>query len=183
MAKAIKRYQLLQGFQLMQYFNVGGKAVPVTFSHGIRKPYLIRGMFSTDVPELQEAIEGDNGFGTLFHLAHTDYFDDAGNSFVPEEVSDNTPEETIPETEVAEENISAEEHIEEAATDIPEAPAEEPKKTEPETTDYPEITTLKDAKQKLFDLFPGEFKPSNVPNKPALLNKAKAKNITFSKLV
>jgi len=163
----IKKYQLLQGFQLTQFFEVNGKAVPITFSHGIRKPYLIRGMFYTDVPELQAVLEADNGFGTIFHEVIPEVIEDVIEGPTAEEI----PKEEVPIEETKEE-IPAEDPIKE----------EVPEETEPAITDYPDVKNLQEARQKMFDLFPGEFKPANLPNKPAVLNKAKAKNITFSKL-
>ena len=162
----IKKYQLLQGFQLTQFFEVNGKVVPITFSHGIRKPYLIRGMFYTDVPELQAVLEADNGFGTVFHEVIPEVVEEVieGPSLgePDDELTEDIPKEEVPEEE-------------ETVEDIPE-------KGEPAITDYPDVKNLQEARQKMFDLFPGEFKPANLPNKPAVLNKAKAKNITFSKL-
>lgn len=52
----------------------------------------------------------------------------------------------------------------------------------PEITDYPEVTNLQEARQKMIDLFPTEFKISNLLNKNALFNRMKDKKITFSKL-
>lgn len=165
----IKKYQLLQGFQLTQFFEVNGKVVPITFSHGIRKPYLIRGMFYTDVPELQAVLEADNGFGTIFHEVLPEIIEDVADELVSEEI----PEEETP--------VYINEDI--TPSGIPDPIEEEgPSDTEPEITDYPDVKNLQEARQKMFNLFPGEFKPANLPNKPAVLNKAKAKNITFSKL-
>jgi len=166
MPKTIKKYQLLKGFQLMQFYNINGKVVAVTFSHGIRHPYLIRGMFITDVPELQEAIESDNGFGTIFH------------EVVPEEIPEEAIQEDIPQKAPEKKK---------AAKDTPASEPEDvsdigPDPAEGDPVDYPDVSNLQEARQKMFDLFPGEFKPANLPNKPAVLNKAKAKNITFSKL-
>lgn len=184
MSKVIKRYQLLTYVQLATSFMVNGTSIPVTFKGGITRPYLVRGRFSTDNPSLQEAIETDASFGKLFYLECT-YGD------VPALEEAPKVEETVaPETETVTEEVP-ETEVPEEETTVPEAPVEETKAPEttqvedskPVITDYPEVTNLQEARQKMFELFPGEFKPANMPNKPAVLNKAKDKNITFSKLV
>ena len=138
-------------------------------------------MFITDIPELQEAIESDNGFGTIFH------------EVVPEEIPEEAIQEDIPQ-KAPEKKKAAKDLRDTLDTDEkpPESSNKPAKETviihestgpeDPKTTDYPDVSNLQEARQKMFDLFPGEFKPANLPNKPAVLNKAKAKNITFSKL-
>lgn len=180
MSKITKRYQLLKDTQLSTTFQVNGNTVPVTFQHGITRPYLIRGRFTTSDPELQAAIEADNSFNILFYLEHTDGAEPVKVE-VPETVVPEVVEEVVPETT---------EEVPAAATEETPAPVEEvvPEVVEvkpevPAITDYPEITNLQEAKQKLLELFPGELKPANMPNAKAVINRAKERNVTFSKLV
>jgi hypothetical protein len=181
--KTIKKYQLLKGFQLATGFLVNGKLTPVTFQHGIRKPYLMRGMYSTDDPAMQEAIETDAGFNVDFCLIHSDTGD-----VIPEEVVPEVPQENIPETtEDLPSDVSLTEETPALETEVVPEQEEEPAAPETENipvgpVDYPEVTNIQEARQKMFDLFPGVYKPANLPNKKAVLNKAKENNITFSKL-
>ena len=71
----IKRYQLLRGMQLLTNFKVEGKVVCITFGGGIRRPYLIRGRFTTSDEDLQKAIEKSNGFGLDYYIEDTIYTD------------------------------------------------------------------------------------------------------------
>ena len=157
----IKRYQLLKVLSLATHFKVDDNTVTVRFMNGIRTPELIRGRFTTDDPNLQKAIEESKGF-------NVDYF--LENEVMPE--------------------------IEEVKADVPmtkviKEPAEKPAKKEKEKevveatagTDYPEILTVRDAREKLIELYPDELKPKDLPNKIAVLARSKEKNITFSKLV
>ena len=157
----IKRYQLLKVLSLATHFKVDENTVTVRFMNGIRTPELIRGRFTTDDPKLQKAIEESKGF-------NVDYF--LENEVMPE--------------------------IEEVKADVPmtkviKEPAEKPAKKEKEKevveatagTDYPEILTVRDAREKLIELYPDELKPKDLPNKIAVLARSKEKNITFSKLV
>lgn len=222
MSKIVKRYQLLKGFQLMMFVLVNGKQVTVTFQNGMRKPTLIRGRFSTDNLELQEALEADSGFNKEFYLEHTDYPEGepaqniigAGTEIVPPEgepvqepVADGKVLEDLPDPD---KTLTPEEpqQGDTVASDKPEEPPEQDKTPEepqhnvgsedvtPDTPstdgeepqqssgpiDYPEVTNLQEARQKLFDLFPGVYKPANLPNLKAVINRAKDMNITFSKL-
>lgn len=214
MSKVIKRYQLLKDFQMMMFVLVNGKQTTVTFQNGIRRPTLIRGRFTTDNPELQEALEADNGFNNIFCLEHTDYPE--GSSEIPQEVSnesvpagsmpqdesipEGTPDEIVPpEGDPIDEMVNDSDKTSDQA-EPPEVPQEtnadnKPGEDLPDMNkdpeapkadgpvDYPEVTNLQQAREKLFELFPGEFKPSNLPNLKAVLNRAKDKDITFSKLI
>lgn len=222
MSKTVKRYQLLKGFQLMMFVLVNGKQVTVTFQNGMRKPTLIRGRFSTDNLELQEALEADSGFNKEFYLEHTDYPEGepeqniigAGTEIVPPEgepvqkpVADGKVPEDLPDpdktltpeepqqgdtvasdkpAETPEQDKTPEEPqhnvgSEDVTPDTPSTDREEPQQPSG-PIDYPEVTNLQEARQKLFDLFPGVYKPANLPNLKAVINRAKDMNITFSKL-
>jgi hypothetical protein len=154
-----KIYQLKAHMQLFTHFKVGANVVGVTFQGGTRKPYLVRGRFYTADPDLQKAIESDVSFGTLFYLEKSEEDD------TPQPAKRTPPaiNKVAPANEGGNNSQSASDNG-------------------GSTTDYPEITTVKDAKAKLMELFP-EIKPANIPNQGALLNKAKMKGITFSKLV
>lgn len=165
--KTTKKYQLLKSFQLSTVFLVNGNIIPVTFAHGTRRPFLMRGMFSTDAPDLQKAIESDNAYGVEFCEMK------AKEQDIPADVPPIKKKDT---------KEKAKEEEKPPVKDIPKEGDNDTENKEPIAVDYPEVTNLQEARQKMFDLFPGEFKPANLPNKPAVLNKAKAKNITFSKL-
>jgi len=173
--------------QLATSFMVNGTSVPVTFKGGVSRPYLVRGRFSTDDPAMQEAIETDNAFGKLFFLENTFGEESAKEakailSEVPEAEVVGEATEEVPEVESPEAEATTEPESEKATEEVvEEAPKVDDGK--PVITDYPEVTNLQEARQKMFELFPGEFKPANMPNKAAVLNKTKEKNITFSKLV
>ena len=166
------------------------KRVSVTFQNGIRKPYLVRGRFSTDDSDLQNAIESSAGFNKEYHLEHVDYPEgeavqeivNTTTDAVEEPVVDN--EDLIPDEP---ENTDQEQVKDDEAPEVPEESKkneEADEKKEPAgPVDYPEITNLQQAREKLFELFPGVFKPANLPNLKAVLNRAKEKNITFSKLI
>ena len=162
MGKITKRYQLLKGFSLSTHFLVDGKSVNVQFSGGMRAPYLVRGRFSTSSPELQEAIESSKSFGEQYKLEHTDY--------------ENPEDANVEETPVLpEQDIAAEE----------EAPAEEEALTEDQPADgpvdHPEIETVGAAKQILLEMFK-DIKPGMLPNRVKLLEVAKERGHSFSKL-
>lgn len=57
-----------------------------------------------------------------------------------------------------------------------------PQDNPPTETDFPEILTVKDAREKLIELYP-ELKVKDLPNKIAVFARAKERSITFSKLV
>jgi hypothetical protein len=154
-----KKYQLLKSMSLLAWFKVMGKVVSVSFQGGTRRPYLVRGRFSTSDPLLQKAIEESGNFGREYFLEAA--FDNGVNV-----------------------NSAETKQKEKPADKKDDPPAESNKKEDANqvTTDFPDITTVKDARQKLLDLYPDELKPSQLPNKPAVLVKAKAKNITFSNL-
>lgn len=189
MSKVIKRYQLLTYLQLATSFMVNGTSIPVTFKGGVNKPFLVRGRFSTDDPAMQEAIETDASFGKLFFLEHTfgEEFAEEATPILPkapETEAEEKATEEVPKVETTEESPEAETTtVPEAEKATEEVVEEAPKDGKPVITDYPEVTNLQEARQKMFELFPGEFKPANMPNKAAVLNKTKEKNITFSKLV
>jgi hypothetical protein len=175
----IKRYQLLRVMQHMTWFDVNGKTIPVSFQGGTRRPYLVRGRFSTSDQELQRVMESDNGLGKVYFLEHTDYSEgdtppeevsvkkskDKGKNLIPDQPKEDAP------------RIVTDQPPVDNATDQP--PAEN---KPPDETDYPEVKTVKEARQKLIDLFPEEFKPAQLPNKASVLNKAAGKKITFSNL-
>lgn len=197
----------------MMFVLVNGKQVTVTFQNGMRKPALIRGRFSTDNLELQEALEADSGFNKEFYLEHTDYPEGetaqniigAGKEIVPpegepvqESFADSRDPEDVPTQGQGEPIVSDEPAEIPEPENAPEEPQHESEKevVAPESTpatkevpqeptgpvDYPEVTNLQEARQKMFDLFPGVYKPANLPNLKAVLNRAKDMNITFSKL-
>lgn len=107
MARTIKKYQLLLDFQLSTYFLVNGSPIFVTFKHGIRKPFLVRGRFATDDPALQEAIEADAGFNKRFYLEKTDVMLAPGEVVEPEQVDEIKP------------NLPVEENTPPSADEVP----------------------------------------------------------------
>jgi hypothetical protein len=154
-----KRYQLLKDLQNTSFFEVNGNVVCVTFNGGIRRPELIRGRFTTSDPDLQAVLEADNGFNIEFKLERTFETEDKATEAISKKqvvITKTTDEKTTIKT-----------------VEVIEGPT---------VVDYPEVTTVKDARQKLLGLYPEELKPSQLPNKAAVLSKAKGKNITFSNL-
>jgi subtilase family serine protease len=154
-----KRYQLLKDLQNTSFFDVNGSIICVTFKGGIRRPELIRGRFTTDDPDLQAVMEADNGFNVEFKLERTF------------ETEDKAPVVTSKKEVVI--TKTTDEKTTTKSIEVIDGPA---------IVDYPEVTTVKDARQKLLDLYPDELYPSQLPNKAAVLSKAKGKNITFSNL-
>ena len=148
-----KRYQLTKLKGLSTNFDVNGNLVQVSFKGGVNKPFFMPGRFHTTNPELQQAIEASAGFNVDYRLEYSE-----GE---PEVVAE------VPQPE---------------APEKPEEPkAEEPAQTPEEPMDYPEITSVTQAKQKLIDLFE-DVKISTLKNKNDVLAKATEKNVTFSNL-
>ena len=161
-----KKYQLLKSMSILAWFKVGDKTVSAAFQGGTRRPYLVRGRFSTSDPELQKAIESSGNFGKEYFLEAT--FNDG---ILIE-----------PQNEKPIEKPKKKENEVEEMVEI--TPAEKTKKEDTnQTIDYPEIKTVKDAREKLLELYPDELKPAQLPNKGAVLSKAKGKDITFSNLI
>jgi hypothetical protein len=174
MAKIIKRYQLLQDFQLMTFFLVNGKAISVTFQNGIRRPVLVRGRFSTSDPDLQAVMEADKEFNVQFKLEHTDEFPDEVQS------EEGNPPANTGTDENQEGNPPANTGTDENQEGNP--PANTGGADEGQVTDYPEITSVNQAKQKLIELFP-DVKISTLKNRVDVLAKATEKKVSFSKII
>ena len=180
----LKRYQLTKLKGLSTNFDVNGNLVQVSFKGGVNKPFFMPGRFHTANPELQQAIEASAGFNVDYRL----------------EFSEGEPEVVaeVPQPEAPVEPEQAPEPVTESEQPEPETPAEVPQPEAPETpepkadepaqmpeelnvVDYPEVTSVTQAKQKLIDLFE-DVKISTLKNKNDVLAKATEKNVTFSNL-
>ena len=174
----LKRYQLTKLKGLSTNFDVNGNLVQVSFKGGVNKPFFMPGRFHTANPELQQAIEASAGFNVDYRLEFSE-----GE---PEVVAEVPQPEAPVEPEQAPEAPEAKQPESETPAEAPETP--EPKADEPaqmpeelNVVDYPEVTSVTQAKQKLIDLFE-DVKISTLKNKNDVLAKATEKNVTFSNL-
>lgn len=176
----LKRYQLIKFKGLSTHFDVNGQSIQVSFKGGVNKPYFLPGRFDTTNPELQKAIEESAGYNVDYKLVYSE--EEPESVMAPEIPAEETqaPEET-PEAEVPQAEAPAEELTPEAE---PQAEPEQAPEETPEAAleaDYPEVTSVTQAKQKLIDLF-DDVKISTLRNRNDVLAKAAEKNITFSNL-
>jgi hypothetical protein len=176
----IKRYRLLKGLQLMTHFDVNGAQVPVTFSRGNRSPELVRGSFNTNDEALQEAIEKSKGFNVQYKLEYTG--DDIGapvNSGKPVDEPPAVPSDATPNDAVPGDPVTSD--VTPGGDAVP--PANDPPSGDDsgKITDYPDVPSVTQAKQKLIELFP-DVKISTLKNKNDVLRVAVEKKVSFSKL-
>ena len=179
-----KRYQLTKLKGLSTNFDVNGNLVQVSFKGGVNKPFFMPGRFHTTNPELQQAIEASAGFNVDYRLEYSEGEPEVVAE-VPQPEAPVEPEQAPEAPEAEPEQPESETPAEVPQPEAPEKPeepkAEEPAQTPEEPVDYPEITSVTQAKQKLIDLFE-DVKISTLKNKNDVLAKAKEKNITFSNL-
>ena len=70
----IKTYRLIKDINLTTQVRVGDRVRTVSFTGGLRNTGedVRRGWLTTDDEELQQALEGDSGFGRTFRLERTE---------------------------------------------------------------------------------------------------------------
>lgn len=187
-----KRYQLINSLGLLTHFHVNGSSVTVDFRGGMKTPMFTPGRFGTSDPDLQKAIEESKGFNVQYKLEYdsnpeAEEIIEQANEPVdfeisqPESTEDNQPPTEEPEGAENAPETPEQEKAPEETPEAPEAPEAPEQPEAPEVTDYPEILTVTDAKEKLMNLFE-DVKISHMRNRNDVLAIAQVKKVSFSKM-